>query len=267
MRLGLHAFVLLLSIAAAVCSGPAAADGPPAKALVERSRAAMRNDPDQSRALAEQALGELATHPDPDLEVLAQVQLCDYFSERDRAAAEQHLKAGQALLPRTTRRALAAQLLGCEGDLRELAGDTAQAMATYERAVAIAETAHDDEVLANALYQRGYLRGVRGELAAGLTDLRRASDLFDRLHKTEEGLNTLLAVALLYDRMGDARQARRYFEEALAAQRSAGLLREQAVTQHNLGRALENQECFYLRGLERRSCHNQQASPSSKSKI
>ena len=224
----------------AVVAGPAAADESPARVLVEQSRAAMRNDPARSRSLAEQALAELAQHPDPDLEVMAQIQLCDYFAERDRAAAEQHLRAGQALLERTTRSALAAQLLGCEGDLRELAGDSAQAMAIYERAVAVAETARDDEVLANALYQRGYLRGVRGDLAAGLADLRRASDLFHRLHKTEEGLNTLLAVALLYDRMGDAGQARRHFEEALAAQRSAGLMREQAVTQHNLGRALEN---------------------------
>lgn len=240
MRPGLLAFIRSLSFALAVVAGPALADESPAKALVEQSRAAMRNDPARSRALAEQALAELAKRPDPDLEVMAQIQLCDYFAERDRAAAERHLGAGQALLARTTRAALAAQLLGCEGDLRELAGDTAQAMTLYERAVDVAEKARDDEVLANALYQRGYLRGVRGELAAGLADLRRASDLFDRLHKTEEGLNTLLSVALLYDRMGDARQARRHFEEALAAQRSAGLVREQAVTHHNLGRALEN---------------------------
>ncbi|MFO1339484.1 MAG: tetratricopeptide repeat-containing diguanylate cyclase [Burkholderiaceae bacterium] len=232
--------LLAAALATALAGAPAAGDEAGARALVERSRAAMRNDPEQSRTLAEHALAALARQPDPDVELLARIQLCDYFGERDRAVAEQHLKAGQALLPRTTRPALGAQLLGCEGDLRELAGDTAAAMALYQRAVATAEEAGDDEVLANALFQRGYLRGVRGELAAGLADLRRASDLFERLHKTEEGLNTLLAVALLYDRMGDAQQARAHFEQALAAQRGAGLLREQAVTQHNLGRALEN---------------------------
>lgn len=240
MKRRLPASALTLIVAAVLASGPVAADDPPARALVERSRAAMRNDPQQSRALAEQALVELARRPDPDLELMARIQLCDYFSERDRASAERHLEAGQALLPRITRPALAAQLMACEGDLQELAGQTARAMLNYERAVAIAETARDDEVLALSLYQRGYLRGVRGEWAAGLTDLRRAGDLFDRLHKSEEGLNTLLAVAMLYDRMGDPRQARHHFEQALAAQRSAGLLREQAVTQHNLGRALEN---------------------------
>lgn len=232
--------VLPLLLAAAMASAPVAAGEPSASALVERSRAAMRNDPEQSRALAEQALASLAIQPDPDVELLAHIQLCDYFAERERAVAERHLLAGQALLPRTSRPALAAQLLECEGDLRELAGDTASAMTLYQRAVAAAEVAGDDEVRANALYQRGYLRGVRGELAAGLNDLRHASDLFERLHKTEQGLNTLLAVALLYDRMGDSRQALVHFEQALAAQRNAGLMREQAVTHHNLGRAQEN---------------------------
>ncbi len=240
MRAAISVRALPLLFAAAVASLPTAADEPTARALVEQSRAAMRNDPEQSRALAEQALAVVARQPDPNVELLARIQLCDYFGERERAVAEQHLKAGQALLPRTTQPALAAQLLECEGDLRELAGDTAAAMSLYQRAVAAAEVAGDDEVLANALYQLGYLRGVRGELAAGLNDLRRASDLFERLHKTEEGLNTLLAVALLYDRMGDSGQARVHFEQALAAQRNAGLMREQAVTQHNLGRALEN---------------------------
>jgi diguanylate cyclase (GGDEF)-like protein len=240
MNRRLPAAALPWILAMALSPGPAVADNAAAQALVERSRVAMRSDPQQSRALAEQALTELARQPDADLELMAQIQLCDYFSERDHDRAQQHLQAGQALLPRITRPALAAQLLECEGNLREFAGETSEAMVTYERAVAIAETARDDEVLANALYERGYLRGVRGELAAGLTDLRRASDLFDRLHKVEEGLNTVLAVALLYDRMGDPQQARRHFEQALAAQRSAGMLREQVVTQHNLGRVLEN---------------------------
>ena len=111
MKPSLPASALPLIVAAALASGPVAADDSPAKALVEQSRAAMRNDPEQSRALAEQALGELARQPDPDLEMLAQIQLCDYFSERDRGIAEQHVKSGQALVPRITRPALAPQLL------------------------------------------------------------------------------------------------------------------------------------------------------------
>jgi tetratricopeptide (TPR) repeat protein len=47
-------------------------------------------------------------------------------------------------------------------------------------------------------------------------------------------------IAILYNRMGDHVQARHYYQSALKAQAAAGLQREQAVTQYNLGRSLEN---------------------------
>ncbi len=47
-------------------------------------------------------------------------------------------------------------------------------------------------------------------------------------------------IAILYNRMGDHAQARHCYESALKAQAAAGLRREQAVTQYNLGRSLEN---------------------------
>lgn len=235
MSTGLLAFVLSLSAAAAM---PPAASTP--SALLDQSRAAVRNDPDLSRELAERALRELARRPDADQQARAHALLCEHYSERDRAAAERQLAEGQALLHRTTRPSVAAHLLQCQGELAEYAGDTAQALALYERAAEIAANAHDDDMLANALYQRGYLRGVRGELASGLADLRRANDLFERLQQKEEALNTQLAAALLYDRLGDHQEARKRFEKALAEQRGAGLQREQAVTAHNLGRALES---------------------------
>jgi diguanylate cyclase (GGDEF)-like protein len=232
-----HGLLALAFLAAAAHAEPLA---PAAKALVDEARAAMRNDPERSRALAEQALAELARRPDVDLQVQAHWVLCDYQAERDRNAAQKHLAAARVLLPRASQPQLAAQLLGCEGDLSELAGDSTRAMALYEESVAAAQAAHDDEVLANALFQRGYLRGVRGDLATGLSDLRRAIDIYERAHLPQQASNTLNAVATLYDRMGDHVQARRYFEETLKVQRGAGLLREQAVTYHNLGRALEN---------------------------
>jgi len=219
----------------------AAVPDTPARAMLERSRAAMRSDPEQGRKLAEQALAELdqaGAAADPDSLVLAHWLLCDYHSERDRAAAEAHLGQARALLPRAPR--LRASLLGCEGDLRELAGDSVQAMALFEQSVAVAEQMHDDEQRADGLYHRGYLRGVRGEFANGLFDLRLANQLYERLGMPQQALTSLNAIAILYNRMGDYSQARYYFEAALRAQQAAGLRREQAVTQHNLGRALEN---------------------------
>ena len=91
----------------------------------------------------------MAGQPDTNLQIAAHSLLCDYHADRDRRAAEQHLLAGRALLTPTSRPALAAQLLGCEGELSELAGATAHALVLYQRAVVAAQAAHDDEVLAN----------------------------------------------------------------------------------------------------------------------
>jgi len=215
-----------------------AADAP--AALVERGLAAMRSQPEHSRALAEQALVQLAAQRDADLAIRAHLLLCDYHSERDRAAAERHAREARLLLAQARRPGLRAGLLGCEGEIHENAGDNTQAIALYEQAVTAAETARDDEMLAGALYQRGYLRGVQGEFAHGLVDLRRSLSLYERLAMTQHMDTTLNGIAILYNRMGDHAQARRYYEASLKAQRAAGLLREQAVTLHNLGRAHES---------------------------
>src|SRR4051812_32960945 len=167
----------------------AAAPDTPARSMLERSRAAMRSDPEQGRKLAEQALADLdqaGAAADPDALVLAHWLLSDYHAERDRAAAEVHLGQARALLPRAPR--LRASLLGCEGDLRELAGDSVQAMALYEQSVAVAEQMHEDEQRADGLYRRGYLRGVRGEFANGLFDLRLANQLYERLGMPQQAL-------------------------------------------------------------------------------
>lgn len=208
--------------------------------LVEQSQAQVKVDPERSRKLAEQALQQLATRPDADLQLRAQLLMCDYQSERDRAAAEQHLALGRALVDRLQRKGLAAGLKGCEGGLFEGAGDNTGALALYEQEVQLAEQAQDDEMLADGLFNRGHLRGVRGEFASGLTDLKRARALFERLQMPLYTLTVENTIAILYNRMGDYAQARRYYEAALKAQTDAGLRREQAVTQYNLGRALEN---------------------------
>jgi len=224
-------WLLLAAVAARAADTPAS--------LVERSLAAMRVQPEESRTLAERALVQLASQPDADLALRAHLLLCDYHSERDRAAAERHVREARLLLPAARRTGLRAGLLGCEGEIHENAGDNTQAIALYEQAVGAAEAAHDDEMLAGALFQRGYLRGVQGEFAHGLVDLRRALSLYERLNLAQHRDTTLNSIAILYNRMGDHAQARHYYEASLKAQRAAGLTREQAVTLHNLGRAHE----------------------------
>ena len=212
----------------------------PAEGLVDRSAQTQRVRPDESVRLAQEALTLLARQPDADLEVRARTLLCSHLSERDRSAAEREVAAAEALLPTLRRAGLRAGLLGCQGEIHEYAGDNVQAMSFYQQAVGVADAAGDQEMFAGALFQRGYLRGVQGEYASGLVDLRRAQALYEKLELPQQAATTLNGIAIVYNRMGDFAQAREYYLKTLSVQRAGGLLREQAVTWHNLGRANEN---------------------------
>jgi diguanylate cyclase (GGDEF)-like protein len=133
-------------------------------------------------------------------------------------------------------------VLVCQGTILETAGDNAQAREYYERAVEIATARSDDEMLASALFSRGYLLGLQGQYAAGLMDLKRAEAIFERIGLPHHALTALNGIAILYNRMGDNPQARNMYTKALKAQRQAGMRREQGVTLHNLGRAHENMQ-------------------------
>jgi diguanylate cyclase (GGDEF)-like protein len=212
----------------------------PALALVERGVIEMRSDPEASKRDADQALGLLQRQPDADLEIRARLILCDYQAERDTQAAERQIEAATALLPQAHRVGLKAGLLDCRGQMFETAGNNAKARALYEQAVTVATDTHDDEMLAQSLFSRGYLLGLQGEYAAGLADLKRSQSLFDRLNKPVHSLTVLNSIAILYNRMGDYSQAIYIYTRLLKSQREAGMQREEVVTLHNLGRAYEN---------------------------
>ncbi|MEX8516987.1 MAG: diguanylate cyclase [Leptothrix sp. (in: b-proteobacteria)] len=211
----------------------------PAEVLVAAGVRALQANPEEGRRLAEEALTLLASTPDADLEVRARLLLCDYASERDPLRAREELKAMQKQVAALQRTGLRAGVITCEGELFEYAGDSAQAQARYQQAVSIAETAHDQEMLAQSLYLRGYLRGVHGEFADGLSDLRRAYSLFESVHLNDHALTTLNSLAILYSRMGDYAQARQFYERLLQEKEKSGLQRELAVTNYNLGRVHE----------------------------
>lgn len=225
----------MLSVACAY-----AIDRHPAEALLERSTTAMRFDPELSRSLAEEALETLRRQADADLEIRARLLLCDYYSERDDGKADAERAAAAALLPQARRQALRAGVLNCGGAIKEASGDNEAALALYRQAADIATSTRDNELLADALFARGYLLGLRGEYTAGLRDLQESQALYEQLKKQNHALTTLNSIATLYNRMGDYRQAKHIYQRALQAQQAAGMRREQAVTQHNLARSLEN---------------------------
>ncbi|MGH8184957.1 MAG: hypothetical protein ACREUC_00225, partial [Steroidobacteraceae bacterium] len=155
---------------------------------MDRAEAEVRSDPDASSRDALAALGLLSRQPDADLEIRARILLCDHLSERDRAAAEREVELARALLPRAGRRGLEAGVLVCQGTILETAGDNAQAREYYERAVEIATARSDDEMLAGALFSRGYLLGLQGQYAAGLMDLKRAEATYERIELPHHAL-------------------------------------------------------------------------------
>jgi diguanylate cyclase (GGDEF)-like protein len=236
----IRAPALLLLCWALSLADARAADPHPAEALIERSVLGMRIDPDASQRDAQAALALLARAPNADLEIRARLLLCDYYSERDKNSAQAEITRANALLPRAHRRGLRAGLLTCQGDLNEGAGDSVQARALYDSAVAVATDAQDDEMLAGALFSRGYLMGVQGQFSTGLVDLRRAQALYEKSNMPQHATTALNSIAILYNRMGDHQEAAHIYTRALKSQRAAGLKREVAVTLYNLGRAYES---------------------------
>lgn len=212
----------------------------PAKSYIERASKAVRSNPEASARDAQAALRLLAQQPNADLEVRARLLLCDHLSERDRAAAEAEVAKARKLLSRATRRGLEAGVLACEGTILETAGDSTEALRLYDKSIAVASGTRDLEMLAAAAYSRGYLLGLQGKYAPGLADLKRSQAIFDQLRMPNHALTALNGVAILYNRMGDYAQARHMYDQALKAQRDGGMLREQSVTLHNLGRVYEN---------------------------
>ncbi len=226
-----------LSFAALCTPGWAADEGSAALILIERGTVAMRANPEGSKQDAERALEIIRRHPDSDLEIRARLLLCDYYSERDAAAAQRQAEAADTLLDHASRKGLRAGVLTCRGETLETAGDTVRAMTKFDEAVEVATAANDEQMLAEALFSRGYLRGLQGEYAAGMSDARRSQELFDRINMPQHALTVLNTIATIYKRMGDYDQAARIYERTRIQQHDAGLRRDEAVTLNNLGRA------------------------------
>jgi diguanylate cyclase (GGDEF)-like protein len=233
------AALLLMGLSLLPASATVAAV-PEIQQLVTRAEHEGFTDPEALNRDAQAALVALQSTPDPDLEIRTRLLLCDYNSERDLSAAQDQVRRVLALLPQAHDPGLRAGLLTCQGETRETAADNAQALQLFGQAVDVATSAHNDEKLAAALYSRGYLLGLQGEYATGLVDLRRAQTLYDRLGRQYDALSCRDSIATLYRRLGDNTEAAHLYAEVLRIQRQAGMVREQAVTLHNLARTYED---------------------------
>jgi diguanylate cyclase (GGDEF)-like protein len=223
-----------------------AASVPQIQALVAQAEKEALSNPEALNRDALAALNALKLTTDADLEIRTRLLLCEYDSERDLGAAAEQARQALALLPLAHDPGLRAGVLTCQGESRETAGDNAQALQLFGTAISVATAAHNDEKLAAALYSRGYLLGIQGEYAAGLVDLRRAQELFDRVGRRYDAVSCRDGIATLYSRMGDNAEAAHLYAEVLRLQRQSGMVREQAVTLHNLARTYERSQQWDL---------------------
>jgi diguanylate cyclase (GGDEF)-like protein len=240
-------YAALLWIGVALWPAPgSAASAPQIRELVAQAEKEAMSNPEALHRDAQAALSALKATPDPDLEIRTRLLLCEYDSERDLAAAAEQVRQTLALLPQAHDPGLRAGVLTCQGESRETAGDNAQALQLFSAAISIATAAHNDEELAEALGSRGYLLGIQGEYAAGLVDLRRAQELFERVGRHYDAVSCRDSIATLYSRMGDNAEAAHLYAEVLRLQRQSGMVREQAVTLHNLARTYERSHQWSL---------------------
>jgi diguanylate cyclase (GGDEF)-like protein len=237
----------LLWIGVALWPAPGnAASVPQIGELVSQAEKEAMSNPEALDRDALAALSALKATPDPDLEIRTRLLLCEYDSERDLAAAAEQARQMLALLPQAHDAGLRAGVLTCQGESRETAGDNAQALQLFGTAIEVATAAHNDEKLAEALSSRGYLLGIQGEYAAGLVDLRRAQELFEQVGRHYDAVSCRDSIATLYSRMGDNTEAAHLYAEVLRLQRQSGMVREQAVTLHNLARTYERSHQWSL---------------------
>jgi len=238
-RSGVLAAIWLLA-----CVGPFAfaqpADKQSAQYLLDSASSQIRSDPDAGRRQVESALQLLRRAPEPDVEIRARLLLADYYAERDKAAALAQIDDADALLAQSGRPGLAAGVLTSRGRLMQMTGDNDQAAALYERAAEVAQAANDDEMLAEVLLSRGYLRGLRGAYATGLADLMHAQGLFELQKNTQRATSALNNIAIIYNRMGDADEAINIFRRTLETVRAAGLKRDEAAALRNQGDAFQS---------------------------
>jgi diguanylate cyclase (GGDEF)-like protein len=215
------------------------ADQASAPSLVDSAVSEIRIDPDAGRRQIETALQLLRRTPQPDVEIRAHLLLSEYYLERDQNAARAQIEAAAALLPHAGRPGLEAGVLTSRGRLLQMTGDNERAAGMYDQAVHLAQASNDDEMLAETLLARGYLRGLRGAYDTGLADLMRAQGLFELQKNSQRATNALNNIAIIYNRMGDANEAISIFERTVETQRASGLKRDEASTLRNQGDALE----------------------------
>ena len=234
------AMLIAMPLFAAEPTNPVNEQGNTLSERLDQAELAKRTDSDQTVKLTAEVLAALAQKPDRELELRARFLRCDELIEQSPAAAREEVERGLKAAELSMRDGWRAGFLTCLGNILEFEGNNSLAEQHYDQAVDIAELAQDHYMLAHALYQRGYIRGVAGKYSGGLADLQRAYGLYEKIERPVHARTVINGIATLYNRMGDFDQARVYYERSVRLLEQDNEPRDLGIALHNLGRTLEN---------------------------
>ena len=198
-------------------------------------------DPARAAAALEALAAEAATARELPRRRAAQAALCMTLSAADPAGA---LKLAQAELADAGPRGDAAyigRLRLCRGNAYVVGGHRELAGAEFEYGVAEGERLKDQALLAHALVLRGEQRGVAGQYADAIADLKNGYDLEAKLGDAGRQSYALNAIANLYadQNVKDYEHALQSYRKLLAAHQAAGARQDEATAYFNIASTLE----------------------------
>jgi diguanylate cyclase (GGDEF)-like protein len=123
----------------------------------------------------------------------------------------------------------------CRGAYQEALKSARDALADYERGIALARSSGDDIQLALGLEARGGVYSLLGIYGKALADLLEARRIFNQNEFAEAAGQTLLDIGITYRRLGSSDKAREFLNQAVEHARRVGDTDTQFVSTLQLG--------------------------------
>ncbi|MEW5995636.1 MAG: tetratricopeptide repeat protein, partial [Candidatus Zixiibacteriota bacterium] len=143
----------------------------------------------------------------------------------------------------------ARRLLMMKGDILKQAGDTNQALVTYETIIELYKDLPVDELLGETYKDLGDLYRMKQDCNQGLKCLHKASDIYTELNAELELSHTLNNIGNIHWIAGNLDDAVASYRKALRVQRRLKAVPEIASTLSNIG------SVYAIKGRFRRSIH------------
>jgi diguanylate cyclase (GGDEF)-like protein len=144
----------------------------------------------------------------------------DFINAYQKGFAFADAKLAAALAAHDT--AAAIRFYYCRGGYQESLKTPRDALADYERGIALARASNDDAMLAEGLDARGGTYSLLGIYGKALADLLEARRLFTEGELSEAASQILQDIGITYRRLGYPAKAREYLDQAVEHEKRVG---------------------------------------------